>query len=70
MNRSGSRLLFAGQSAVAGLSLAFIIVSFRPDWIRPAAGPAESGFAAAVAASAPAAANIFTELEHTNTLSA
>jgi serine protease DegS len=62
MSPTRSRLLFAGQSAIAGLALAFVIVSLRPDWIGARSGPGQSGFAAAVAASSPAVANIFTEL--------
>jgi serine protease DegS len=57
-----SRLLFAGQSAVAGLAIAFVIVGLRPDWIGAGSRPNSSGFAAAVASSAPAVANVFTEL--------
>ena len=60
MNGRKSGLRFVGQSVVAGLALAFVVVSFRPDWIRPGA-PAGMDFAAAVAASAPAVANVFTE---------
>jgi serine protease DegS len=61
MTSGRSRLLFAGQSAIAGLALAFVIVSLRPEWIGARRGPNQSGFAAAVAASSPAVANIFTE---------
>jgi serine protease DegS len=63
MNRRRSSLLFAGQSAVAGLALAFVIISLRPDWIRASRPVTGSGFATAVAATSPAVANIFTELE-------
>jgi hypothetical protein len=63
MNGSKSGLRFVGQSVVAGLALAFVLVSFRPDWIRPASTPSGMDFAAAVATSAPAVANVFTERE-------
>jgi serine protease DegS len=61
MNRARSRLLFASQSVLAGLALAFVIVSLKPDWIRGPGGVTEMGFAAAVAASSPAVANVFAE---------
>lgn len=61
MNGARSTLRFALQSAVAGLALAFVVVSLKPDWIRASGEPAELGFAAAVAASSPAVANVFTE---------
>jgi serine protease DegS len=61
MNGRRSWLRFVGQSVVAGLAIAFVLVSLRPDWIRPDAGAAGMDFAAAVAASTPAVANVFTE---------
>lgn len=63
MNAPRSRLLFVTQSAIAGLALAFVIVSLRPDWIRGTSETTGSGYTAAVAASAPAVANVFTERE-------
>jgi S1-C subfamily serine protease len=63
MNGRKSGLKFVGQSVVAGLALAFVLVSLRPDWIRPATGSGGMDFAAAVAASTPAVANVFTERE-------
>jgi len=56
-----SRLLFAAQSVVAGLALAFVIVSLRPELIGYGGRPGGAGYAEAVAASAPAVANVFTE---------
>jgi serine protease DegS len=60
----GRTLAFAAQSVAAGLALAFIAVVLRPDLIghRPASAPTEpASYADAVAASAPAVANIYTE---------
>ena len=56
-------LAFVGQSAAIGLALAFLVVLFRPDIVNLGQGgatEAPGSYAEAVAASAPAVANIYT----------
>jgi S1-C subfamily serine protease len=56
-------LIFVAQSIAAGLAIAFIVVAINPSLIRrgaSTAGDSPSGYAAAVAASAPAVVNIYT----------
>jgi serine protease DegS len=57
-------ILYAAQSVVAGLAIAFVAVMLRPDLVNLHRGPAPvgpPGYAAAVAASSPAVVNIYTE---------
>jgi S1-C subfamily serine protease len=56
-------LKLIAQSAIAGLALAFVVVSFRPDLIGRgrAAAPGTNSYAEAVAAASSAVANVFTE---------
>jgi serine protease DegS len=54
--------VFIAQSVAVGLALAFVIVLAKPDLAGRAGGaPTASSYARAVAASAPAVANIYTE---------
>jgi serine peptidase DegS len=54
--------VFIAQSVAVGLALAFVIVLVKPDLVGRAGGaPTASSYARAVAASAPAVANIYTE---------
>jgi serine protease DegS len=55
---------FVAQSVAVGLALAFLIVLVKPDLVRrgaQAGAPTTASYAQAVAASAPAVANIYTE---------
>ncbi len=55
---------FVAQSVAVGLAIAFVVVLVRPELVNrggAAATPAKSSYAQAVAASAPAVANIYTE---------
>src|SRR5258706_7945394 len=54
---------FVAQSVAVGLAIAFAVVLVKPDLVSRggAAIPAKSSYAQAVAASAPAVANIYTE---------
>ncbi len=55
---------FVAQSVAVGLALAFVIVLVRPELVgrtAPAFAPTTSSYAQAVAASAPAVANIYAE---------
>ena len=54
---------FVAQSVAIGLALAFIAVLVRPELISrpPAAGASQTSYAQAVAATAPAVVNIYTE---------
>ncbi|MGE5731341.1 MAG: S1C family serine protease [Gemmatimonas sp.] len=55
---------FVAQSVAVGLALAFVVVLVKPDLVGRGAAPgapAPSSYAQAVAASAPAVANIYTE---------
>lgn len=54
--------LFVAQSVAVGLALAFVVLVARPDIFRAGNGSAREpeGYAAAVAASAPAVVNIYT----------
>jgi len=56
---------FIGQSVAAGLAIAFVVLAFRPDLMRRGAvapdGAEVESYAAAVAASAPAVVNIYTQ---------
>jgi len=57
---------FFAQSAALGLAVAFIVVLAKPDLINSASRPSSQGitsYAQAVAASAPAVANIYTYAE-------
>jgi serine peptidase DegS len=61
--RIRSALLFVLQSIVVGLAVAFLVVLIRPD-LLPGIGTgngASSGYADAVATSAPAVANVYTK---------
>ena len=56
-------LAFVGQSALIGLAVAFVVLVWKPELLRPGQAPSPSGpdsYAAAVAASAPAVVNIYT----------
>jgi len=56
-------LAFIGQSAAIGLAIAFVILLWRPELLRPNLAQPASGpqsYAAAVEASAPAVVNIYT----------
>ncbi|MBN1237528.1 MAG: trypsin-like peptidase domain-containing protein [Gammaproteobacteria bacterium] len=66
MLRHGKPIAFAAQSVAVGLAVAFIAVLIRPEIANlrrdtPAPTPAVASYAAAVAASSPAVANIYTE---------
>jgi S1-C subfamily serine protease len=62
MNSAWKVATFFAQSAAIGLSLAFIIVLARPELVTGSAGSRGVGsYADAVAVSAPAVANIYTE---------
>jgi serine protease DegS len=55
---------FVAQSVAVGLAVAFLVVLLKPDLVslgRAPGGSATSSYAQAVAASAPAVANIYTE---------
>ncbi len=55
---------FVAQSVAVGLAIAFVIVLVKPELVSrgaATAAPAKSSYAQAVAASAPAVANIYTE---------
>ncbi len=54
---------FVAQSVAVGLAIAFAVVLVKPELVSrgAAATPAKSSYAQAVAASAPAVANIYTE---------
>ena len=57
-------LAFVGQSAVIGLAIAFVVLVWNPELLRPGLTPLPSGpdsYAAAVEASAPAVVNLYTE---------
>ena len=63
----GKPILYAAQSVVAGLAIAFIVVLVRPELVNlhrgtPPSGPAS--YAEAVAASSPAVVNIYTERDY------
>ncbi|NIW24734.1 MAG: trypsin-like serine protease [Gammaproteobacteria bacterium] len=56
-------LTFVGQSAVIGLAIAFVVLVWKPELLRPDLAPPPSGpgsYAAAVEASASAVVNIYT----------
>ncbi len=56
-------LAFVGQSAGLGLAIAFVVLVWKPELLRPGLSPPPSGpdsYAAAVQASAPAVVNIYT----------
>ncbi|HEX9877483.1 MAG TPA: trypsin-like peptidase domain-containing protein [Gammaproteobacteria bacterium] len=56
-------LAFIGQSVVLGLALAFVVLLYKPNILQQRAGGVVTepeSYAAAVAASAPAVANIYT----------
>lgn len=53
-------LVFLSQSIIIGLAAAFVVVLLRPDLLGGTRTPSATGYAAAVAASAPAVANIYT----------
>ena len=56
-------LAFVGQSAGLGLAIAFVVLVWKPELLRPGLTPPPSGpdsYAAAVEASAPAVVNIYT----------
>lgn len=63
MNPKMKLLAFVGQSAVIGLAIAFIVLLWKPELLRPGLAPppnALNGYAAAVTASAPAVVNLYT----------
>ncbi len=63
MSSTVKLLAFVGQSAVLGLAVAFIVLIWRPELLRPGQALPPSGpesYAAAVAASAPAVVNLYT----------
>ncbi|HEY5623177.1 MAG TPA: trypsin-like peptidase domain-containing protein [Gammaproteobacteria bacterium] len=63
MTKGLRSLVFIAQSVAVGLAIAFIVVLIRPDIVNPgiaAGNAAPSSYADAVAASAPAVANIYT----------
>jgi S1-C subfamily serine protease len=62
MGHTRQSLRLVAQYGVIGLALAFIAVLIRPDLFAPRAPERTNGYAAAVAASAPAVVNIYTEL--------
>ncbi|NNC63387.1 MAG: trypsin-like serine protease [Gammaproteobacteria bacterium] len=56
-------LAFVGQSAVIGLAIAFVVLVWKPELLRPGQTPPASGpdsYSAAVSASAPAVVNLYT----------
>lgn len=56
-------LAFVGQSAIIGLAIAFVVLVWKPELLRPGLAPPPTGphsYAAAVAASAPAVVNLYT----------
>ncbi len=64
MSNAWKILGFVGQSAIVGLAIAFLVVLLRPDLISLSLDqtPSSSGsYAAAVAASSPSVANVYTE---------
>lgn len=61
MSGTGSSLRFVVQSVTAGLALAFIVVLIKPELIARDGPAPGAGYTAAVAASAPAVATVFTE---------
>src|SRR5690606_13880014 len=67
MSWHGKPILYAAQSVVAGLAIAFIVVLVRPELVNLHRGPAPPGpasYAEAVAASSPAVVNIYTERDY------
>jgi serine protease DegS len=66
MPRHGKPIAFAAQSVAVGLAIAFVAVLVKPEVANlrratPAAAPEVTSYAAAVAVSSPAVANIYTE---------
>jgi len=63
MSPVSKAVTFVAQSVVLGLAIAFIAVLIEPELVAraPAAAPGPSSYAQAVAASAAAVANIYTE---------
>jgi serine protease DegS len=62
MGNTRQTLRHFAHYGVIGLALAFVAVLIKPELVAPPAPEAPVGFSAAVAASAPAVVNIYTEL--------
>jgi serine protease DegS len=65
MERTWKALIFVAQSASVGLAIAFLVVVLRPSLVSgPATEPTtpRASYAAAVAASSPAVANVYTTI--------